>query len=99
MTNMKSEFPISTEHMVVTSDYVTKQGMPILYVSRETDEEGAEFWQFHCGNEDYSMERMMLVRLSTILRIDETVSDVSDLPMNHFAKRENVSTPWSIEAI
>lgn len=88
-------FPIADDAAVITSTYVTRDGMPILYVSREEDD-GEESWQFHCGNGDYSMERMQLVRLGTVLRIDPTVHDVADLPVGHCATRAAVGAPWTI---
>ena len=59
---MNNPFPISLDTIVVTSDYVTQQGMPVLYVCREVDCD-EEIWQFHCGNGDCSMQHMQLVRL------------------------------------
>lgn len=87
-------FCIQPETMVVTSTYVTEMRLPILEVSHEDDEEGGSLWQFHCGNGDYSMERMQLVRLETVLAIDPSVVDVADLPVGATAKRRAKGLPW-----
>ena len=79
---MTTAFDVSNDTIVVTSSYVTEQRLPILEVSRKDDEEGGSPWPFHCGDGDYSMERMQLVRLDTILAIDPTVLEVSDLGLN-----------------
>ncbi len=92
-----SEFNISDDTMVVTSSYVTREGYPILEVSHEDDEEGGSLWQFHCGNGDYAMERMELVRLDTVLKMDATVHAVANLEMGQCARRSAVNARWVIE--
>ena len=89
-------FNISDDTMVVTSKYVTEQGFSITEVSHEDDEEGGSLWQFHCGNGDYSMQQMQLVRLDTILAIDPSVVDVASLEMGATAKRAARGLPWKI---
>jgi len=79
---------------VVTSTYVVNEKMPILYVSHEYDEEEGEIWQFHCGNGDYDMGKILLVSLGDILSIDSSLSDLSDLPINRVAKRSHVGDKW-----
>ena len=87
-------FPIARNTMVVTSTFVTEQGMPILEVSHEDDEEGGCLWQFHCGNGDYSMSRMQLVRLDTILALDPTIEQLAELKMGSTARRESLDSAW-----
>lgn len=94
---MSKIFPISDDTMVVTSTYITKDGEPIRYVSREDDEEGGELWQFHSGNGDYPMEKMQLVRLDTVLKLDPSVRDVADLPMGFSATRADRNAFWKIQ--
>lgn len=89
-----SGFNITKDTMVVTSSYVTEQRLPIVLVSHENDEEGGILWQFHCGNGDYSMERMQLVRLDTILAIDPRIAEVSHLEMGRSAKRLGLGKAW-----
>jgi hypothetical protein len=94
---MKNQFNISEGTLVVTSTYVTADGRPILEVSREDDEEGGSLWQFHCGNGDFTMERMQLVRLDTILKIDPTVLDIPSLEMGNVAVRFSKFDPWKVK--
>lgn len=96
---MNNPFPITLDTTVATSDYVTKKGMPVLYVCREEDEEEGEVWQFHCGNGDYSMDHMQLVRLDTVLRLDDTLPTIAKLPMGHCATRESVHAEWKVELL
>lgn len=91
---MNNNIPDDTS--VVTSSYVTQDKLPILRVSHQDDEEGGDIWQFHCGNGDYDMSKMQLVRLSTILSIDSSVSTVLDIPIGYCAVRKSQSAEWEI---
>lgn len=82
--------------MVVTSTYVTEDMLPILYVSHE-DDEGGSLWQFHCGNNDYSPEKVQLVRLDTILAFDPDLTALAGLRKGYCAKRVSPDDPWIIE--
>lgn len=92
-----SKFPISDDSMVVTTSYVTADKLPILEVSHDDDEEGRSLWQFHCGNGDYSPDRLQLVRLSTILGMDPSVSQVSGLKMGQQAIRSDTHDAWKVQ--
>ena len=92
-------FDISADTMVVTSCYVIEDRCPILFVSHEQDEEGGSLWQFHCGNGDYSMERMMLVRLDTIEKIDPTISTIASLVVGHEATRNAIGSDWIVRPV
>jgi hypothetical protein len=94
---MAIKFNIPNETMVITSSYITEGFHPVLEVSREDNEEGGSLWQFHSGNGDYSMEKMQLVRLDTILTLDPTVVEVADLPMGKTAERSAQGAPWTIK--
>jgi hypothetical protein len=94
---MSKTFPISDETMVVTSSYITEDKLPVLEVSHEDDEEGGSLWQFHCGNGDYSMDKMQLVRLSTMLSLDSSLVEVADLRCGRTAKRSAFGMKWSVE--
>ena len=87
-------FPISPDTMVVTSKFVTMDWHPIRLVSREADEEGGELWQFHSGNENYSMDEIQLVRLDTVIKLDPTIQEIGDLPMGFCARRPGTGAPW-----
>lgn len=89
------EFDIKPDTVVVTSAAVTDGGLPILYVAHESDEEtGNIIWQFHPGNGNFDMEKMRLVGLGTILKIDPSVADIADLPLGCSAIRQFKGAPW-----
>jgi hypothetical protein len=99
MSTQNNPFPIMLDAMVVTSEYITKGRLPALYVSREVDEEEEETWQFHCGNGDFAMERMQLVRLDNILRVDDTLVALAQLPAGHCNARESIDAQWKVAAL
>ncbi len=81
---------------VVTTTFITDDGHPILEVSHEDDEEGGSLWQFHSGNGDYSEEKLLLVGLGTILKIDATVNELRSLAMGKVARRQRIGGEWVI---
>ena len=81
---------------VITTTFITEDGHPILEVSHEDDEEGGSLWQFHSGNGDYSAEKLMLVRLDTILKIDPTIDELRSLALGKVARRQRVGGEWVI---
>lgn len=91
-----SIFDLSDDSVVVTTSYVLEQGMPILDVIHEEDEEG-ELWQFHCGNGDFSSEHLKLVRLDTIMSLDPSLLEIADLDIGMRATRSEIGGDWVIE--
>jgi hypothetical protein len=89
-------FPIPPAAAVVTTTYVTRDGSPILLVSRELAEDGDDLWQFHCGNGDYEPSKLQLVRLDELVRSDPTLASIADLAMGYTARRASVEKPWTL---
>ena len=81
--------------MVLTSTYIMNNGLPILYISNDYDDEDDSIWQFHCDNGDYDMQKMLLVRLDTILNFDQTLSEIS-LEIGEEARRKDIKSKWTI---
>ena len=93
MLRRQSRFDLAPNTAVVTTSWVTRQGMDILLVSHERDD---DVWQFHCGNGDHAPERLMLVALSTIVALDPTVNEVAGLPAGYTATRQARGGEWVI---
>jgi hypothetical protein len=91
-----SKFSTSDDTMVLTSSYITDDKMPILEVSHEDDEGGGSLWQFHCGNGDYDMSKMLLVRLDTIIALDPEIVNILNISMGQTATRATKSSKWQI---
>jgi len=90
------QFAIPSNTSVVTSTYVMQDKLPILYVSHE-DDDGESLWQFHCGNNDFSMGKMMLVGLGAVLATDSSLMELADLKKGFGATRKSLDTPWHIK--
>jgi hypothetical protein len=90
-------FDVPRDTIVVTSTYVTKDLMPILYVTHEEDEEEGIIWQFHCGNGDYDPAVLKLVRLDEILSFDGDLVRVAELPLGFRAVRSSKAAAWVFE--
>ena len=77
----------------VTTLHVTSSEMPIVYASRESDEDGEITWHFYCAF-PFEMKDAQLVRLDTIINVDRSVLELADLPLGHAAKRRSPQDPW-----
>ena len=94
MGQVVKKFNIPLDTAVISSSYIFNDMMPILYVTHDYDEEGGSDWQFHSGNGDYDMSKMMLVSLKNILDFDASITAVSDLPIGYYASRKFLGDPW-----
>lgn len=93
---MKTLKQMNQDIMVVTSTYVMNDNMPILYVSCDEDSENVYdgyLLQFHSGNGDYSMDKMLLVKLGNILKKDNTLNDLV-LEIGDQVERTSVNYNW-----
>ena len=69
---------------VITVVQVLRDGMPVLYVSRDPDDGG---WQF-LGSESVNVTDSMVVALKEMIRHDPTVAKLADLPLGWCARRK-----------
>ena len=57
------------------------------------DEDG--YWQFLCDG-NHKEEDARVVSLASILSIDETMSDLSELDYGEYAEAESVTSDWIV---
>ena len=76
---------------VFTSRSIAERGNPILLVVHDEDDGS---WQFLDGGE-FRMEDAMIVALSEIVDIDESIRQLADLPEGWGASRTIGSEPWN----
>ena len=88
MNNMKT-FKEAPQTAVFTTKFVILNNSPILYVSHDKDGD----WQFH-GAEEATTEDAAIVRLDEMIAIDNSVLEVSDLPLGAYAVRKSANDPW-----
>jgi hypothetical protein len=90
----KKVFNDSLNTAVFTTKYVTEDNKEITYVTHDIDD-GA--WQFFSEDkfEDFGKVAKIL-SLSQIIKIDETVLEIADLPLGYYATRKSKSEKWEI---
>ena len=80
---------------VFTTKFILDKQTAILNVYHY-DEDGA--WEFS-GKEDCEESDFKIVSLDEIIKIDDSVLEVSDLPFGYYAYRENHEDDWKIDNI
>lgn len=76
---------------VFTTRYILEDGKPILYIYHYT-EDGA--WQFD-GDEDCVESDYRITSLEEMIGIDNTILDVSSLPLGYYAYRNSKAEAWN----
>ena len=77
---------------VIADRRIISGGAWIAYVSHDEDDGG---WQFHVdGDAPPSESDAAVVGLATIVRLDETIVELADLPIGWHAWRESRGAPW-----
>lgn len=84
---------MNTEVAVLTSQYVISKVSPIVYVT-VYDDGVWEFW----SKETIDESEIMVVSLSQILMIDQSVSDILNLSVGFAAVRVSLDDIWKIIA-
>ena len=75
----------------VVCDHVISKQRDILLVTHDA-EDGQ--WGFLCGAEDHEMANYRLISLKNVIRIDESVNGLHDMPLGYGAEREKVGASW-----
>ncbi len=83
-------FDDSPNTATITTVKILERRAPILLVTHDEDDGG---WQFLCGttNEDADAR---IVGLGTIVKLDASVNELTDLPVGWRAWRESSGAPW-----
>lgn len=88
---MKKQFNESFKTIVFTSKYVLSEGSTIVYIAHHDD----GIWEF-LGKEIVSESEIRLVSLAQIIKIDPTVLEIADMPVEFNAIRESKHFDWKI---
>jgi hypothetical protein len=86
------KFKESLDTAVFTTQYVIESKSVIVYVCHDDDGD----WQFHGAEDDISEDEMRVVGLGEIITLDNTILDISDLPIGFEAIRKDINSPWTI---
>ena len=76
---------------VFTTRFVL-EGSPIVLVTH--DEDGA--WQFHSEEDIINDDDIKLVSLDEMIRLDNSILELADMPESFRAMRGSKTLPWKI---
>jgi hypothetical protein len=85
------QFKENIRTAVFTNKYVLENMSPIIHVYH-FDEDGA--WQFAGPEKVEKDEDFRIVSLEEIIKFDNSVLEISDLPLGYEAHRKNKSSSW-----
>ena len=75
-----------------TCDHVINKSRPILLVTHE-QEDGS--WMFMCGKDDHETTNYKIVGLMEIVKIDNSINALHDMPLGCGADRETIKDKWN----
>ena len=89
------KFPFSEpENMaVITCCHIIENSADILYASHDA-EDGT--WQFLCGGA-HLQEQARVVSLKEVFTLDNTVSELANIPSGYIAERKCKHSKWKIK--
>ncbi|MBE6982110.1 MAG: hypothetical protein E7437_07320 [Ruminococcaceae bacterium] len=90
---MKFPFSEPENTAVITCCHIIDNGADILYVSHDAED---GMWQFLCGG-THTQEQARVVSLREIFTLDNTVSELANMPCGYIAERTNKSSKWKIK--
>lgn len=94
MSRIDKRFEDDLSTAVITTRFVFKDNKPITSVfHHEVD----GMWEF-IGDDKCADDRdYLIVSLEEMIKIDQSILKISDLPLGMSANRENADAPWIIE--
>jgi hypothetical protein len=92
---MKGKFIDRPNTAVFTTRFILEKAESIKYVFHYEDD-GA--WEF-IGSKESDESDYRVISLEEIIMIDNSILDISDLPLGYFAYRDTQKDKWTIEQI
>ena len=89
---MKFPFNDLPNTAAITCSHIIENNADILYVSHDADD---GMWQFLCGG-THTMEQARVVSLNEIFMLDNSISEIANLPCGYIAQRTNKNEKWEI---
>ena len=90
---MNFQFSEPENTAVITCCHIIDNGADILYVSHDAED---GMWQFLCGG-THTQEQARVVSLNEIFALDNTVSELADMPCGYIAQRKSKHSKWKIK--
>ena len=89
---MNYPFYDNPDTAVITCCHIIDGSEHILYVSHDSDD---GMWQFLCGN-SHNTDDARVVSLLDIFSMDNSVGELSELPLGCCAERDSIKSKWKI---
>lgn len=88
------EWPFDQEPNVaaLTTRQVLDEGLPVLLVTHYADDHS---WAFVCGTTDDYERDGRLICMAEVLKVDESLKEIADLPPGWCAWREDEHAEWN----
>ena len=94
LSNAQNKFNDPPNTAVFTTKFVIDEHKSITYVTHDLDD-GA--WQFFSDDEFDDFESVAkIVSIKQIVELDSTLLELANMPIGHYAIRENISGEWKI---
>ena len=90
---MKFPFDDAPNTMAIICSHILEQGDNILYVSHDEDD---RMWQFLCGK-SHEINDAKLVSIEEVFALDNSISNIADMPCGYVATRKNATSKWIIQ--
>ena len=90
---MKFPFNEPENTATITCCHIVEKTADILFVSHDEDD---GMWQFLCGG-SHMQEDAKIVSLSEIFMLDNSVSELSNMPCGYIAQRKSKDSKWVIK--
>jgi hypothetical protein len=76
---------------VFTTNYIMNNNSPIVYVVHDNDD-----WQFLGPEEDINESNLMIVKLQSLINLDQSIIKILHIENGFEAYRDNINTDWKI---
>jgi len=87
---MKSDYKFNEPENTAcfTCDHVLIHNKPILYAAHYLND---GYWEFSCRLENHTDANWKIITLKEMTEIDNTVSQLSEMPLGYIAERKSIS--------
>lgn len=89
-------FPVPPDLRAFSCTHVVDEGAAVLWIARESDPSRGEDWSIHCGAPGHGVDEMRVVHLAHLFRSAPSLSEVSNLPLDHEAHRTDPDAAWTV---
>lgn len=87
--------PARPDDMAAICIHLHQDNEPLRVVGRDQDDDGTEFWSFHCGRDHGpGVDQLLGVHTGHVVRTAPSIREVADLRVREYAERDDAFSPW-----